>query len=60
MTNVASKYPDWPGAMKRSTAVAYLDVSDAGFKREIAAGYLPEGFILVVDRTGAERTWIRS
>lgn len=32
----------WPGMMSRKTAVEYLDVSDAAFEREIAAGRIPE------------------
>jgi hypothetical protein len=35
--------PFWPGMMSRKTAIAYLDVSEAEFDREIAAGRLPEG-----------------
>jgi LPS sulfotransferase NodH len=35
----------WPAMMARKTAVEYLDVSDAAFEREIAAGRLPEGIM---------------
>ncbi|MFT4055206.1 MAG: helix-turn-helix domain-containing protein [Novosphingobium sp.] len=40
-----SKLPDWPAAMKRKTAAAYLDMSEAAFEREIIAGRMPAGFI---------------
>jgi predicted DNA-binding transcriptional regulator AlpA len=33
--------PDWPQAMRRKTAAAYLDLSERAFLREIAAGRLP-------------------
>lgn len=42
----ASTLPDWPGAMKRKTAAAYLDVSEAAFDRDVSAGALPPSFIL--------------
>jgi len=32
---------DWPRAMKRATAAAYLDLSEAAFEREVASGRLP-------------------
>lgn len=35
----------WPAAMKRKTAAAYLDMSEAAFEREIIAGRLPAGFM---------------
>lgn len=35
----------WPAMMRRQTAVEYLDVSDAAFEREIAAGRLPDGIM---------------
>ena len=37
---------DWPGAMTRKTLAAYLDITEAGVDREIAAGRLPAGFML--------------
>lgn len=33
--------PDWPRMMKRRTAAAYLDLSEAELEREVAAGRLP-------------------
>ena len=36
----------WPGAMKRRTAAAYFDMSEAAFEREIVAGWLPASFML--------------
>ncbi|MBB4857209.1 excisionase family DNA binding protein [Novosphingobium chloroacetimidivorans] len=42
----ASTLPDWPGAMKRKTAAAYLDLSEAAFDRDVAAGVLPPSFVL--------------
>jgi LPS sulfotransferase NodH len=35
--------PRWPALMTRKTAVEYLDVSEAAFEREIAAGRIPDG-----------------
>jgi predicted DNA-binding transcriptional regulator AlpA len=31
----------WPASMKRKTAAEYLDMSEAAFEREVAAGRLP-------------------
>lgn len=31
----------WPAAMKRVTAAAYCDLSEAAFEREVIAGRLP-------------------
>lgn len=36
-----SLMPDWPRMMKRATAAAYLDLSEAELEREVAAGRLP-------------------
>ena len=36
----------WPAMMKRKTAAAYLDMSEAAFEREILAGRLPAGILL--------------
>lgn len=33
--------PDWPRMMRKSTASAYLDMSDAAFQRAVDAGELP-------------------
>lgn len=33
----------WPAMMKRATAARYLDLSEAAFLREVAAGRLPPG-----------------
>lgn len=38
--------PAWPSMMKRSTAAAYLDLSEPSFIKEIAAGRLPTGILL--------------
>lgn len=35
----------WPAMMARKTAVEYLDISEAAFEREIAAGRLPDGVL---------------
>ena len=48
-------WPDWPGAMKRATAAAYLDMGVAAFEREIDAGNLPYGFML-----GGSLHWSRA
>ena len=36
-----SALPDWPAAMKRATAAAYCDLSEAAFEREVMAGRMP-------------------
>lgn len=46
MTQSAQTYPDWPGAMKRRTAAAYLDLAEAAFEREVAVGALPPPILL--------------
>ena len=33
--------PDWPRMMKRATAAAYLDLSEAAFEREVMDGVVP-------------------
>jgi hypothetical protein len=33
--------PTWPGMMKRKTAAAYCDMTEAAFEREVFAGRLP-------------------
>jgi predicted DNA-binding transcriptional regulator AlpA len=38
--------PDWPAAMRRSTAARYLDISEAEFAREVASGKIPPPFRL--------------
>lgn len=35
------KLPHWPRMMKRATAAAFCDLSEAEFEREVAAGRLP-------------------
>lgn len=35
----------WPGMMRRKTAAAYCDMSEAAFEREIVAGRLPAGIM---------------
>lgn len=37
-----ARLPYWPQAMKRKTAAAYLDMSEAAFEREVLAGRLPQ------------------
>ena len=36
----------WPHAMRRKTAAAYLDMSEAAFLREVNAGRLPCAIML--------------
>jgi len=36
----------WPAAMKRSTAAAYLDISEHALNREVNAGRIPAPFML--------------
>lgn len=38
--------PDWPGAMRKETAAAYLELGVTTFEREVAEGNLPRGFTL--------------
>jgi predicted DNA-binding transcriptional regulator AlpA len=38
--------PDWPGAMRKTTAARYLELSVSEFDREVAAGRLPASFML--------------
>ena len=33
----------WPAMLTKQTAMAYLDLSEAAFAREIASGRLPDG-----------------
>lgn len=35
------QYPHWPAMMRRATAAAFCDLSEAEFMREVAAGRLP-------------------
>lgn len=35
--------PHWPAMMVRKTAMAYLDLSEVAFEKEIAAGRIPDG-----------------
>lgn len=44
----------WPHMMKRATAAAYCDLSDAAFIGEVAAGRLPQGCHL-----GGREHWFR-
>lgn len=48
-------YPYWPYAMKRRTAAAYLEISEAGIEREVISGRLPTPKVI----DGKER-WLRS
>ena len=34
--------PDWPRMMRKSTAAAYLDITDAAFQRAVDSGQLPQ------------------
>jgi len=45
----------WPRAMKRKTAAAYCDLSEAAFEREIVAGRLPAGVML-----GGREHWCKN
>lgn len=36
------KLPDWPAMMLRKTAMAYCDMGEAAFMREVAVGDFPE------------------
>lgn len=45
---------NWPAAMKRKTAAAYLDMSEAAFLREVAAARLPMPFMI-----GGREHWRR-
>lgn len=35
------RVPAWPVMMKRKTAAAYCDMTEAAFEREVSAGRLP-------------------
>lgn len=35
--------PHWPAMLSKRTALAYLDLSETAFEKEIAAGRLPDG-----------------
>lgn len=37
--------PHWPGMMTKRTALAYLDLTEVQFAREIAAGRLPDSVL---------------
>jgi hypothetical protein len=47
--------PDWPAAMRKDRAAAYLDLTVAAFEREVLAGTLPQPSVL----DGKER-WLRT
>jgi len=36
----------WPQLMKRKTAAAYCDMSEAAFEREVLAGRFPAAFVI--------------
>lgn len=38
--------PHWPAMMKRATAAAYLDMSEASFMREVGNNRLPRPILL--------------
>lgn len=44
----------WPRVMKRKTAAAYCDLSEAAFVREVLAGALPASIML-----GKQEHWNR-
>lgn len=46
--------PDWPQAMKRKTAAAYCELSEAAFEREVFTGRLPVSVTL-----GGREHWHR-
>ncbi|WP_068089186.1 hypothetical protein [Novosphingobium rosa] len=52
--NKRTDIPAWPAMMRRSTAAAYLDLSEVSFTKEIAAGRMPTGIIL-----GGREHWRR-
>jgi len=41
MGHALEKLPAWPRMMKRATAAAFCDLSEAEFEREVAAARLP-------------------
>lgn len=45
----------WPAMMRRQTAIAYLDLSEPEFEREIAAGRIPDGVLF-----GGKPRWYRA
>lgn len=45
-TTVRVESRGWPEAMRRKTAAAYCDVSEAAFEREVFSGRLPQPFKL--------------
>lgn len=42
MMRNGDKLPYWPAMMLRKTAMAYCDMSEAAFLREVATGIFPE------------------
>lgn len=46
---------DWPQMMRKQTAMAYLDLSEPEFVREIAAGRIPDGVLF-----GGKPRWYRA
>lgn len=54
MPGRAGSIPHWPAAMKRATAAAYCDLSEAAFEREVVAGRLPTAVLL-----GGREHWRR-
>jgi hypothetical protein len=55
MTAAARILPNWPAAMRKERAAAYLDLSIAAFEREVLTGRLPPPTVL----DGKER-WLRA
>ncbi len=45
----------WPAMMSRKTALAYLDIGEAAFEREIASGRIPDGVLF-----GSRPHWYRA
>ena len=45
----------WPAMMSRKTALAYLDIGEAAFEREIASGRIPDGVLF-----GGRPHWYRA
>jgi len=45
---------NWPQTMRKATAARYLDMSEAAFVREVAAGRMPASFMI-----GGREHWRR-
>jgi len=47
--------PHWPAMMKKATASAYVDMSEAAFLREVALGNMPASVVV-----GGREHWAKS